>query len=59
MTPPDFNIVLGRTEGVVVVSNAFKSFIFKLEVATSIFPNIFLQDCRHICCFYKTTIFYC
>lgn len=25
MTQPDFNIVLGRTEGVVVVSDAFKA----------------------------------
>ena len=34
--------------GVFVVASAFKSFAFKLDMVTSIFLNIFVQDCSSI-----------
>ena len=32
--------------GVFVVVSVFKNFILKLDIATSIFLDIFVQDCR-------------
>ena len=40
------NIVFWEEEGVFVVASTFKSFTFKLDMVTSIFHNIFVQDCR-------------
>ena len=37
---------LGEGGGVVVVFSAFKSFILKLDVVTSVFLNIFVKNCR-------------
>ena len=51
MIQSDFNIVFfffffGGERGVfVVVISTFKSFILKLDIVTSIFLNIFVQDC--------------
>ena len=51
MTQPDFNVVFwgeggrGKKE-VFVMSSSLKSFILKLDILTSIFRNIFAQDCR-------------
>ena len=45
---PDFNIVfLGgavQKGGVFVVASAFKSFILKLDIPTSVFLNIFVYE---------------
>ena len=45
---PDFNIVfLGSVQkggGVFVVGSAFKSFILKLDIPTSVFLNIFVYE---------------
>ena len=45
MIQPDFNIAFLSQLFNFVVARAFKSFILKLEMATSIFLNIFVQDC--------------
>ena len=42
----DFKIVFLEGGGVVVVFSPFKSFILKLDVVTSVFLNIFVEDCR-------------
>ena len=60
MIQPDFNIVFwGEEGGVFVVDSAFKSFILKVDIVTSIFLNIFVQDCRRIKadCFLLSGIF--
>ena len=46
MIQSDFNIFFegGGGGGVFVVNSAFKSFILKLDMVTSIFLNIFVQD---------------
>ena len=46
---PDFNIVFlrlvqKRGGGVFVVASAFKSFILKLDIPTSVFLNIFVYE---------------
>ena len=44
---PDFNIVfLGAVQkgGVLVVASAFKSFILKLDIPTSVFLNVFVYE---------------
>ena len=38
----------GKGEYYFVVASAFKRFILKLDMITSIFINIFVQDCRLI-----------
>ena len=48
MIQSDFNIVFCGEGGVFVVAGAFKSFILKVDIVTSIFLNIFVQDCRRI-----------
>ena len=57
---PDFNIVfLGKEERVFVVASAFKSFILKVDMVTSIFLNIFVHDYKRIKvdCFLLSGIF--
>ena len=44
---PDFNIVFWgavQKRGVFVVASAFKSFILKLDIPTSVFLNIFVYE---------------
>ena len=50
---------LGEEEGVFVVDSDFKSFILKVDIVTSIFLNIFVQDCTRIKadCFLLSGIF--
>ena len=48
MIKPDFNIVFWREGGVFVVASAFKSFILKVDMVTSIFLNIFVHDYKRI-----------
>ena len=43
---PGFNIVFWEEGGVFVIASAFTSFILKLDMVTSIFLNIFVQDFR-------------
>ena len=60
MIQPDFNIVFwGEEGGVFVVASAFKSLILKVDMVTSIFLNIFVQDCTRIKadCFLLSGIF--
>ena len=51
--------VLGEEGGVFVVDSAFKSFILKVDIVTSIFLNIFVQDSTRIKvdCFLLSGIF--
>ena len=46
MLPPDYNIgfFFGGGGGVFVAAIVFKSFFLKLDIVTSIFLNIFVQD---------------
>lgn len=47
MIQPDYNIgvfFLGGGGGVFVAAIVFKSFFLKLDIVTSIFLNIFVQD---------------
>ena len=44
----DFNIVLGTKGGVFVTISALKSYILKLEMATSIFINSLVHESRYI-----------
>ena len=50
---------LGKEEGVFVVASAFKSFILKVDMVTSIFLNIFVHDYKRIKvdCFLLSGIF--
>ena len=50
---------LGAEGGVFVVASAYKSFILKVDIVTSIFLNIFVHDCRRIKadCFLLSGIF--
>ena len=50
---------LGEEGEVFVVASAFKSFILNVDIVTSIFLNIFVQDCRRIKadCFLLSGIF--
>ena len=48
MIQSDFNIVFWGEGGVFVVASAYKSFILNVDMVTSIFLIIFVQDCRRI-----------
>ena len=45
MIQPDLNIEFFREGGSFVVASAFEYFILKLDMVTSIFLDIFVQDC--------------